>query len=502
MPDVRPLVWNSVARRLRQMVAGDTLAWALLSGVPAFASRWPTFAEVTDKPTYYATDWNTTVANRPSSFPSTIPLVSGLQAALDGKQNSIGYTPTRRDAPFISDANTITGFQYHPVADGGLNTPNGSWTNVLSMGEGAQTNWRCQIAHPWFESELYFRSQSEGAWQPWRRLWHSGNFNPDGKANLTGAIFSGGLVVNGSGQGLDIRPGGVRILIRSDTYAPGGNATIDAVNDSNSAFETLRMRGANIVFNGQQVWHAGNFNPASKADKIGGDSIRVSQNWGPVDNSAFSGRFFVAESSLGSAGMPGYGFHKAGEWGWFLYAQAGGFRARRNDGADIQLLHDGISASPTINGEVRTVGGLAGFNFNDRSIGGLNYAMYATGGVLRLWSSSIGDMVHIAGNGLRAFSGLHQGQSDAGWNLVWNQIAPGGGASEYINNRQGGGGGHLFATRQNESQPAQQHHHLLSDGRMNVRTAAGNWQQQPRIFVGGSDPGGNASPGDLWFVPL
>lgn len=146
------------------------ILWSLITGVPAFASRWPTFAEVTDKPTYYATDWNTTVANRPSSFPSTIPLVSGLQAALDGKQNSIGYTPTRRDAPIISDANTITGFQYHPVADGGLNTPNGSWTNVLSMGEGAQTNWRCQIAQPWFQDRLYFRRQEGADWRSWREI--------------------------------------------------------------------------------------------------------------------------------------------------------------------------------------------------------------------------------------------------------------------------------------------------------------------------------------------
>ena len=123
--------------------------------------------------------------------------VTGLQAALNGKENSIGYTPTRRNAQFISDANDITGFQYHPVVDGGLNTPNGSWTNVLSMGEGAQTNWRCQIAQPWFENELYFRRQSEGAWQPWRRLWHNGNFNPDAKANLGHNVEFGNITAKG-----------------------------------------------------------------------------------------------------------------------------------------------------------------------------------------------------------------------------------------------------------------------------------------------------------------
>lgn len=52
MTDRRPL--TLVAGRLSQLAAGDTLAWTWLSGVPATASRWPTFAEVTAKPTTLA----------------------------------------------------------------------------------------------------------------------------------------------------------------------------------------------------------------------------------------------------------------------------------------------------------------------------------------------------------------------------------------------------------------------------------------------------------------
>lgn len=39
---------------VRQMTAGDTLAWSLLSDVPDTASRWPTWGEVSGKPAQYA----------------------------------------------------------------------------------------------------------------------------------------------------------------------------------------------------------------------------------------------------------------------------------------------------------------------------------------------------------------------------------------------------------------------------------------------------------------
>lgn len=61
-------------------------AWANLTGVPAFASRWPTFDEVQNKPATYP----------PSVHPHAISDVGGLQAALDalsaGKINYSDFT--------------------------------------------------------------------------------------------------------------------------------------------------------------------------------------------------------------------------------------------------------------------------------------------------------------------------------------------------------------------------------------------------------------------------
>lgn len=132
-------------------------------------------------------------------------------------------------------------------------------------------------------------------------------------------------------------------------------------------------------------------------------------------------------------------------------------------------------------------------------------------GDFKIWSYTDvgvykGNPITITGAGFLTLAGtmrvtgeLKQGASDAGWGMTWNTVASGVGASEYTNNRQGGSGGHIFSTRQNETQTPQQHHHLLSDGKMNIRTASGGWVNQPRLFSGGGDPGAAASPGDIWF---
>ena len=91
-------------------ISTATINWSQLAGVPAFASRWPSFAEVTDKPATYppsahthtfaqitdppatATRWPTwgEVTGKPSTFTPSSHLhvigdITGLQSALDAK---------------------------------------------------------------------------------------------------------------------------------------------------------------------------------------------------------------------------------------------------------------------------------------------------------------------------------------------------------------------------------------------------------------------------------
>ncbi|WP_369933926.1 pyocin knob domain-containing protein [Xanthomonas tesorieronis] len=84
------------------------------------------------------------------------------------------------------------------------------------------------------------------------------------KASLAGASFTGTVGLGGD-TGLSYAHTKNRLLIRNDD----GNVTIDAVTPSNTAFDTLRFRGSNFLFNAQAVWHGGNFNPATKADLAG-----------------------------------------------------------------------------------------------------------------------------------------------------------------------------------------------------------------------------------------
>lgn len=74
MAERKPIVLLS-DNNLAELPAGDSLAWNLLSGVPVYATRWPTWEEVSGKPTTFT----------PAEHTHTIANVSGLQSALDGK---------------------------------------------------------------------------------------------------------------------------------------------------------------------------------------------------------------------------------------------------------------------------------------------------------------------------------------------------------------------------------------------------------------------------------
>ena len=61
---------------------------------------------------------------------------------------------------------------------------------------------------------------------------------------------------------LDVQTGSGRILFRSW----GSASSIDAVTTANSAYAPLNIRATALAFNDNAIWHAGNFNPATKAN--------------------------------------------------------------------------------------------------------------------------------------------------------------------------------------------------------------------------------------------
>jgi hypothetical protein len=149
-------------------------------------------------------------------------------------------------------------------------------------------------------------------------VYHTGNFNPALKADLTGATFTGPVVVSGAaGTNKLLRlytNATARWDIATDAVAESGantgaNFIVNRYTDAGTllgtslsvnratgvaTFETTPLVGANTVY------HTGNFNPALKADLTGATfsgSIGI-QTGGSifVDNSVANGSFYTAST--------------------------------------------------------------------------------------------------------------------------------------------------------------------------------------------------------------
>jgi hypothetical protein len=116
-------------------------------------------------------------------------------------------------------------------------------------------------------------------------FWHAGNFNPATKANLSGATFTGSVNIDAGGQELNLKPGtqdfaymGFYARTASPTTRSGwfgfggaGITTLTLANEFANASINISTNGTGIVqINGNQIWHAGNFTPATKLDIAGG----------------------------------------------------------------------------------------------------------------------------------------------------------------------------------------------------------------------------------------
>ncbi|WP_323162895.1 tail fiber domain-containing protein [Stenotrophomonas maltophilia] len=198
----------------------------------------------------------------------------------------------------------------------------------------------------------------------------------DGKANLSGATFTGSVAVRSS-IGFDYQGAAGRILIRDNEATTG--VTIDAVTPTNSAFAPLGFRGTDFRFNGASVWHAANFNPDAKANLTG---------------ATFKGRVNIDAEAIalnGWNGKPGDGVLYFGNQNSYIY-KSGGMFVFRNGETSLQANLDS-------GGTIWTTGNFdPGSKVNrggDTMTGGLNYLVgaygtqqvmmsygYASGGVL------------------------------------------------------------------------------------------------------------------------
>ncbi|QVD49367.1 hypothetical protein LUCX_297 [Xanthomonas phage vB_XciM_LucasX] len=148
-------------------------------------------------------------------------------------------------------------------------------------------------------------------------VWHSGNFNPDNKlgVNATAAAATklatartiNGVAFDGTqnititaaatvpdsptftgSTWFDVNNGSTAMGVIRE-YGTTGVA-FDAVNAANNAYAPLNFTATALTFNTQTIWHAGNFNPASKAN---------------LDSPSFTGPVISTYGSLRAQGWAG-----------------------------------------------------------------------------------------------------------------------------------------------------------------------------------------------------
>lgn len=165
------------------------------SGSKTVAGSYTQLADITP-------EWDI-IANKPSTFPSTIAQVSDLTTALNGK-SAVGHTHGLADIPvqlyrsggtgqvdWNSTVSTQNGFGglLQANATNGPIPGNGSYYHPWNVVYSTTSNM-CQLALPYGDSSsvnagLHYRGRYDGAWTPWQKIWTSTTFDPATKLGVT-----------------------------------------------------------------------------------------------------------------------------------------------------------------------------------------------------------------------------------------------------------------------------------------------------------------------------
>jgi len=255
--------------------------------------------------------FTTTIANNALSIAKT----SGLQAALDDKLNASNYTAndvlaklltvdgssSGLDAQFLSGkplsnfitkdgaATTGTDFDNHTSTDivtlnnGSANQPQGGFNHTLFVIGGINANNLIQLDFPRGSTEAYFRSRSGSIWSSWSRFWNNNNHGAGSglDADLLDGLQGSAYAKVTGGLGLRVENTNPTLILR-DTDGTGNNHTgwvgfydsADAqqawIGFGSTGNDNLNLQnnyaGGLLTYNSQLIYHAGNFDPSTKAE--------------------------------------------------------------------------------------------------------------------------------------------------------------------------------------------------------------------------------------------
>lgn len=426
----------------------------------------------------------TTVAGRTGAVTLSTTDIGGLQAVLDAKLSLTGGTVAGPLWHAIGAPGTQQVFEGYGWNNGVMRwkpamEADGKWALYSYDSTGATAEQALMVSSASTGGrDLKFYGQA---------LWHTGNFDPTTKANVASPVFTGAVTVpslqvrNAFGAAADMQTtNNYRFLVRD--YGTNG-ITLDSVNPANSVYAPLNIMGTTVTINNQTAWHAGNFDPNSKASLSG---------------AVFTGTVIASNTSFRAQGWGGTatdGVVYFGSSNSYIYKQGGQFSFANEQG--------GFTASLNSGGTVWTSNNVTPL---DRNNGGtLNASIYMANQSAEKkygWVFS-NRTTYLYGNPSSADIGLYdtaggtRWRSDAANNFyVGSNITAGGSvnAASFVPNSSAG------AYLSGNGSGMQWNGAFYLAGTGYYLNAAGNgWARMPRMFVQGNDPGGGAYDGDLWI---
>lgn len=159
-----------------------------------------------------------------------------------------------------------------------LNMPiAGTWF-YLQQNAHDDSNYASQSAQHYFSENLYLRRKDAGVWQPWRSVYHTGNFDPGSKFDKAGGSLSGALSGTTAQFSADSGAQDSGLYSRSQLKVVGvgagggGSASVGFAVPGVDAI-ALKYKGGNelyLQYTGEsRLWHSNNFDPGSKANLSG-----------------------------------------------------------------------------------------------------------------------------------------------------------------------------------------------------------------------------------------
>ena len=120
---------------------------------------------------------------------------------------------------------------------------------------------------------------SNDRWKGWVELWSNANFNPATKANLAGADFTGAVAAPSFKATSNGFIGGAKYAVLAPDAQDG--EVLLRPNGGGSVVGQLSVTKADVRWDGKGLWHSGNFEPTTKANRIPGQVIMFAGNVAP-----------------------------------------------------------------------------------------------------------------------------------------------------------------------------------------------------------------------------